>query len=171
MSPIPDLAATLAARRAGVGVQTYVVGVTGGVAAGKSTVARQLADAFVALAPTLEADVVGSDGFLLTNQALAEADLTLRKGFPETYDRAALARTLGTRSGRGRAVFPGYSHTLYDIDPDAGSGARPSAGVDRGGAGSRRRAAGRPGLCRRRRVRVGGLVHRPLHGPVGSGAH
>ncbi len=116
MSPIRDLAATLAERRAGEGVQTYVVGVTGGVAAGKSTIARQLADAFVALTPTLVADVVGSDGFLFTNQALAEADLTLRKGFPETYDRAALAQTLQTvRSGR--AVFPGYSHTLYDIDP------------------------------------------------------
>jgi type I pantothenate kinase len=42
--------------------------------------------------------------------------LTLKKGFPESYDAAALRAAL-TAIRAGPADFPGYSHVIYDIDP------------------------------------------------------
>ncbi|HEY7899762.1 MAG TPA: hypothetical protein VIC25_01130, partial [Caulobacteraceae bacterium] len=43
----------------------------------------------------------------------------LRKGFPETYDLAALAVALASvRTGPTR--FPNYSHLTYDVDPQGG---------------------------------------------------
>lgn len=106
----------LARRRSEAASGTFIVGITGGVAAGKSTLARDLA-ARIALWPTsLNVEVVGSDGFLYDNRTLEAAGLTLRKGRPETYNAGHLAEVLGAvRSGP--AEFPGYSHTLYDIDP------------------------------------------------------
>ena len=90
--------------------ETFVVGITGSVASGKSALARSLAPALGG------AEVVGTDGFLLPNPTLAERGLEVRKGFPETYDLAALADAL-TQVRRGPAAFPAYSHVTYDIDP------------------------------------------------------
>ena len=81
MLPVVDgLAAVIeeASRR-----DARVVGVTGGVAVGKSTLAEHLAVA-------LDAAVVATDGFLLDGPTLAERDLGHRKGFPESFDAAAL---------------------------------------------------------------------------------
>lgn len=92
---------------------TFVVGLTGAVAVGKSTMAA-------ALAPLLgdAVETVGSDGFLLPNSVLDARGLTLRKGFPETYDLAAMGRALcEVRAGPAR--FPVYSHVAYDIDETA----------------------------------------------------
>ena len=108
-----DLETILAARRSckdGV----FVIGVTGGVAAGKSTLAADLA-ARMALWPA-SVEIVGTDGFLRNNAHLEAAGLTLRKGYPETYDTAALAAGIEAIR-RGQAEFPGYSHSLYDVDP------------------------------------------------------
>ena len=110
-----DLERILARRRdeaAGV----FVIGITGGVAAGKSTLAADLATRLgrEPLGSTVE--VVGSDGFLRSNLALETAGLAMRKGYPETYDTAAMAAALGAIR-RGPTDFPGYSHTLYDVDP------------------------------------------------------
>ncbi len=88
---------------------TFVVGITGSVASGKSTLARALAPALGA------AEVVGTDGFLLPNHILAERGLEARKGFPETYDLPALAAAL-TGVRRGPVAIPAYSHITYDID-------------------------------------------------------
>lgn len=106
----------LARRRHEVGPGTFVIGVTGGVAAGKSTLAGELADRIAHWPPGLRVEVVGTDGFLHDNKTLEAAGLTLRKGRPETYDAAALAAAIGAARA-GAAEFPGYSHTLYDIDP------------------------------------------------------
>jgi type I pantothenate kinase len=85
-----------------------VVGVTGGVAAGKSTLA-------VAVADRLGAAVVASDGFLFDNATLAERGLTHRKGFPESFDGPALVAFLDGWLATGRAVAPVYSHLAYDV--------------------------------------------------------
>jgi len=42
--------------------------------------------------------------------------LTARKGFPESYDAAALRQALN-QVRDGPAAFPGYSHVTYDVDP------------------------------------------------------
>ncbi len=85
-----------------------VVGITGGIAAGKSTLAT-------AVAPSLDAAVVATDGFLLTNAALAEAGLTHRKGYPDSFDVAALGAFVDAWRETGRAAAPLYSHLHYDV--------------------------------------------------------
>lgn len=103
----------LAARRPASG--TYVVGVTGAVAAGKSVFAQALADHLAASGERVE--LVGTDGFLFSNARLGELELTNQKGFPPSYDHAALRAALeGVR--QGPTVFPGYSHVTYDVDPE-----------------------------------------------------
>lgn len=90
-----------------------VVGLTGSVAAGKSTLATALK---TALEPTLTVEVVSTDGFLWPNAVLSGRGTLMRKGYPETYDQDGL-RTALTALRAGPAVFPGYSHVIYDIDP------------------------------------------------------
>jgi type I pantothenate kinase len=59
--------------------------------------------------------VISTDAFLLSNAALVERDLIMRKGFPETYDHGAIAEVLGRLKRRQRAVVRMYSHAIYDI--------------------------------------------------------
>ncbi|MEI6417992.1 MAG: hypothetical protein WCO82_02870 [Sphingomonadales bacterium] len=106
-----DLAKLLLAARP-VG-QPLVAGLTGPVAVGKTTLARQLADA---LAGTAQVEIIGTDGFLHPNAVLEARGLLTRKGFPESYDRAALADVMA-RSRREAVTVPAYSHAHYDIDP------------------------------------------------------
>jgi type I pantothenate kinase len=87
-----------------------LVGITGGVAAGKSTLAA-------AVAATLGAPVLATDGFLHPNAILAERDLTHRKGFPESFDAAALAAALDRWCAEGEVEVPVYSHLFYDVVP------------------------------------------------------
>ena len=89
-----------------------LVGITGSVAVGKST----LAAALVANFGGLRVDTVATDAFLLPNKTLDDAGLTLRKGYPESFDSNALAATLAALR-RGPTLVPGYSHQIYDIDP------------------------------------------------------
>jgi type I pantothenate kinase len=92
---------------------SLIAGLTGSVASGKTTLAAALADV---LDDTLEVETVSTDGFLFPNSVLAERELTLRKGFPETYDRQALGEALQALRD-GKAAFPTYSHVTYDVDP------------------------------------------------------
>ena len=89
-----------------------LVGITGSVAAGKSTLATALAENLAGL----RIATVATDGFLRPNAELDAAGLTRRKGYPESYDSAALAATLAALR-HGPAPVPAYSHRLYDVDP------------------------------------------------------
>lgn len=91
-----------------------VVGITGAIAAGKSTFAEQLGAQLHAMAQTVE--IVCTDGFLMPNDKLTELGLLDTKGFPPSYDNAALSHAL-TSVRTGPADFPAYSHVTYDIDP------------------------------------------------------
>lgn len=93
--------------------ESLIAGLTGSVASGKTTLASALADT---LDDTVAVETISTDGFLYPNDVLTERGLTLRKGFPETYDTLALGRAL-TALRAGEAAFPGYSHITYDIDP------------------------------------------------------
>jgi type I pantothenate kinase len=92
----------------------FLVGITGAVAAGKSTLAAELAGALAADGLTVE--IVATDGFLMDNAALTARGLLSRKGFPESYDVDAMRAALAAIR-TGAADFCGYSHILYDIDP------------------------------------------------------
>ena len=108
---IGELAARLAALRASG--KARIIGLTGSVAAGKTTLARHVSDA---LRPGLTVETVSTDGFLFPNAVLEPQGLLMRKGFPETYDRAGFAGALASLR-RGAADFPAHSHETYDIDP------------------------------------------------------
>ena len=96
----------------------FVIGVTGSVAVGKSTFAAALASELTQLAGAA-VEIAGTDGFLLPNSILDEHGLTLRKGFPESFDVEALGTALSLVRNGG-ALFPGYSHVTYDVDPGLG---------------------------------------------------
>ena len=106
------LADQIVARRPATG--PLIVGLTGAVASGKSTLAEQLQTRLRSHTPAVE--VVTTDGFLMTNARLTELDLLDQKGFPPSYDNLAFAQALTTI--RTQATdFPAYSHVTYDIDP------------------------------------------------------
>jgi type I pantothenate kinase len=91
--------------------------VTGSVAAGKTTFARQLAATIGRWPERPEVEIVGTDGFLFANAELEARGLVMRKGFPETYDMAAMRAALAAIRV-GPSSFPGYSHAIYDVDPN-----------------------------------------------------
>lgn len=105
---IPALAARLTTGR--TTGRPLLIGLTGSVAAGKSTLAAALA------AEIPGAATVSTDGFLKPNAELEAAGLLLRKGFPESYDAKLFAATLAALR-QGPARIPGYSHLSFDIDP------------------------------------------------------
>jgi type I pantothenate kinase len=102
----------VAARAAGRPV--LLVGIAGAVAVGKSTLARAIAEGLAADTPV---QIVATDGFLKPNAVLAEAGLIQQKGFPQTYDLAALHRFLDALAAGRDAATPLYSHVAYDIVP------------------------------------------------------
>lgn len=107
------LVAMVAERAAGHAV--FLLGLAGGVAVGKSTLARFLADGLEAQG--LPVQVVATDGFLKPNRELEAAGLGMKKGFPETYDTAALHGFLADLAAGRDAATPVYSHVTYDIVP------------------------------------------------------
>lgn len=118
LKTLSDLAGHLrtlfAARRTADPHAVFVTAVAGGVAAGKSTFAGELATAMKDWAPRTE--IVSTDGFLFPNAILTERHLSMRKGFPESYDFEAL-RTAVAKLKRGdRVAVPRYSHVAYDVD-------------------------------------------------------
>lgn len=90
-----------------------VVALTGSVASGKSTLARHLEET---LEPALTVETVSTDGFLFLTEDLRAQGLFEKKGFPETYDYAAMQAAIA--SVREHPTdFPGYSHITFDPDP------------------------------------------------------
>ena len=120
--------ATLAEDRAADRVAPFVVGITGAVASGKSTLAEAVAGAVRARGGT--SDVVTTDGFLLPNRVLHERGLAMRKGFPESYDVDALTAFVdAVHGGATDLTVPVYSHVTYDVVPGRGRPLAPASVV------------------------------------------
>lgn len=97
----------------------FVIGVAGSVSVGKSTTSRLLKELLAQTPGHPHVDLVTTDGFLYPNAVLEERGLMSRKGFPESYDRAALLRfVMDVKSGAAEVSAPVYSHLIYDIVPD-----------------------------------------------------
>ncbi len=111
-----QLAARVGALRDGSGPPPPVLfGVAGGVAAGKSTTADALRRHLEAGGCTVQ--LLATDAFLWPNDELERRGLTMRKGFPESYDVEHLVAALrDLRAGRAVEV-PVYSHRTYDRLP------------------------------------------------------
>lgn len=97
----------------------FIIGIAGSVAVGKSTTARLLRELLSRWPATPRVDLVTTDGFLYPNAVLREKSLEARKGFPESYNRAALLDFLiRVKSGEENVRAPVYDHLTYDIVPD-----------------------------------------------------
>ncbi|WP_196260333.1 type I pantothenate kinase [Pelagibacterium limicola] len=96
----------------------FIIGVAGSVAVGKSTTARILRALLRRWPSSPRVDLVTTDGFLYPNKVLTERGLMERKGFPESYDRAAFVNFLAAiKSGQPKVSAPVYSHLVYDVVP------------------------------------------------------
>jgi type I pantothenate kinase len=96
----------------------FIIGVSGSVASGKSTTSRILRALLRRWRTSPKVDLVTTDGFLYPNAVLEEKGLTNRKGFPESYDRAALIAFLSDiKSSKPDVKVPVYSHLIYDVMP------------------------------------------------------
>jgi type I pantothenate kinase len=93
-----------------VAVRPSIVGITGPVSVGKSTLAAEVAGVLPG-----DVRVVGTDGFLFPNAVLEARGLIGRKGRPETYDVDALRVFLDRLVARQPANAPVYSHVTYDV--------------------------------------------------------
>lgn len=96
----------------------FVIGVAGSVAVGKSTISRVLQALLARWPHHPTVDLVTTDGFLHPNAILEARGLLNRKGFPESYDRAALLDFVArAKAGETHLEVPVYSHIIYDIVP------------------------------------------------------
>ena len=96
----------------------YIIGVAGSVASGKSTFAHTLRGALESWRDRPRVEAVATDGFLFPNRILAEREITMRKGFPESFDFEALRNAVaGIKRGK-RVAMPLYSHVTYDVDTE-----------------------------------------------------
>lgn len=96
----------------------YIIGVAGSVSVGKSTLSRVMRALLSRWPNTPKVDLVTTDGFLHPNTLLIREKLMDRKGFPESYDSAALLRFLSdVKAGKRNVLAPVYSHVTYDVMP------------------------------------------------------
>ncbi|MGO4437179.1 type I pantothenate kinase [Rhizobium sp. RAF56] len=101
-----------------VGKTPFVIGIAGSVAVGKSTTARILKELLRRWPSSPKVDLITTDGFLYPNAELQRRRLMQRKGFPESYDTAALLRFLSAiKAGQRNVAAPCYSHLVYDVLP------------------------------------------------------
>jgi type I pantothenate kinase len=120
-----DELAVLASEISSEARRPAIVGVSGAVAVGKTAIATHLADRIATHGASVQ--VISTDAFLLPNSVLAERDLVMRKGFPESYDFGAMLGALAAVQRGEEASIPVYSHATYDVVPGA---REPVAAVD-----------------------------------------
>jgi type I pantothenate kinase len=97
---------------------TYIIGIGGSVAVGKSTFSRVLRASLARWQDHPKVDLVTTDGFLYPNRILEQRGLMQRKGFPESYDQRRLLHFLADiKAGATNVSAPVYSHLHYDIVP------------------------------------------------------
>ena len=110
----PALIVDAALARERPSAATTVIGITGSVAVGKSTLAAAVADTVRARGKT--AEVISTDAFLLPNATLVERGVLMRKGFPESFDHAALRALVDAlHAGTKGLTVPIYSHLAFDV--------------------------------------------------------
>jgi type I pantothenate kinase len=94
----------------------FVIAVSGSVAVGKSTFSRVLRALLAQSHGTVE--LIATDGFLWPTAVLQQRDMMQKKGFPESYDLAAMLAFLADlKAGKTALKVPVYSHENYNIVP------------------------------------------------------
>ena len=96
-----------------------VVGIGGPVCVGKTTTSERVRSMLNPIAT----EIVTTDGFLLPAAELDRLGLTMRRGFPESYDEPAIRAFLTeVRNGAAGVTVPVYSHEIYDVVQGAAHG-------------------------------------------------
>lgn len=94
----------------------YIIGIAGSVAVGKSTTARLLQTLLSHGETPRKVELVTTDGFLYSTEALQKNGLLHRKGFPESYNTQKLIEFIGdVKAGKDCVEAPSYSHVTYDV--------------------------------------------------------
>ncbi|XBC43363.1 MAG: type I pantothenate kinase [Buchnera aphidicola (Meitanaphis flavogallis)] len=97
----------------------YIIGISGSVASGKSTISQWLRIILQQYFIKKTVSVINTDSFLYPNKVLNTLGLMTQKGFPITYNIDFLVRFfLDVKSGMSNMIIPVYSHFFYDIIPD-----------------------------------------------------
>jgi len=98
-------------------LQPLLIGITGSVSVGKSTISNIIKKLVTSPPINLSAQVISTDNFLFPNSQLQKDQILHRKGFPESFDHAAIIKFLsGIREGKPNSIIPIYSHETYDIE-------------------------------------------------------
>tara|TARA_B100002052_G_scaffold223937_1_gene206038 strand:- start:103 stop:996 length:894 start_codon:yes stop_codon:yes gene_type:complete len=98
-------------------LQPLLIGITGSVSVGKSTISNIIKKLVTSPPINLSAQVISTDNFLFPNSQLQKNQILHRKGFPESFDHAAIIEFLSEISkGKPNSIIPIYSHETYDID-------------------------------------------------------
>lgn len=96
----------------------FIIGISGSVAVGKSTVARVLHQLLSETFPERQVQMITTDGFLYPNEVLEQRGMLRRKGFPESYDMGLLIEFMThVKTKDSPFSVPIYSHEVYDIIP------------------------------------------------------
>ncbi len=94
----------------------FMIGVAGSVASGKSSLSLLLQSMFESFNEDLKVEVVSTDSFLLSKEALKARGMSGRKGFPESFHRVDLLKFVqDVSAGFPNVSCPLYSHRLGDI--------------------------------------------------------
>jgi pantothenate kinase len=98
---------------------TFIVGICGPPAAGKSTLAGALAEAIDAAAGARLAQLYPMDGFHLSNERLGELGRARFKGCIDTFDVEGYASMLEKlRRGMREFYCPIYSREIHEVVPN-----------------------------------------------------
>lgn len=93
----------------------FIIGVSGGVSVGKSTVSRLLLHLLQEYNPDWKVDLITTDGYIMPKQELIDKDLLSKKGFPESYDTKILIDHLKQiKENEPNIPTYTYSHITYD---------------------------------------------------------
>ena len=92
-----------------------ILGVTGSVAIGKTTLSNILKEILEKAPYDFETVIVSTDNFLFPNRVLEERQNLHRKGFPESFQYKEILRFLKSIKKRDVISIPTYSHETYDI--------------------------------------------------------
>ncbi|AVK64745.1 hypothetical protein C5Z26_11835 [Lactobacillus sp. CBA3606] len=99
-----------------IGTQPLVIGITGNVAAGKTTFAQQLQRFCQQRLPKAQTVLVSTDDFLLPNAVLKAHHLMAVKGFPQSYQAALMRQFVTQVQTKHQITLPRYNHAINDID-------------------------------------------------------
>lgn len=96
----------------------FIIGISGSVAVGKSTIARLLKVMLQRAYPQYDIEQITTDGFLYPNSELKKRNIYNDKGFPWSYDNVKLLNFMeAVKANRGPVQYPSYSHEIDDIVP------------------------------------------------------